>query len=283
VPPGITFPGSVNPSGALGHLAMWPTGQTQPVVSTLNSFLGTVVANAAIVPAGTAGSVDVFVSNTTDLIIDINGYYAAQSGITLAQGTAASPSLSFAGDSGTGIFSSGNGVLNVAAGGANRLSISSGGNVGIGADTPEAKLHVAGAPEGIRVQGQAVGDANNAFVTFYDASGTRIGYVGDGSDYDKSVALDSDSGDVVLNTGAGRVLTATSTGRVGIGTTNPLVKLHVEGGTVTAVYGHTSDSTGYGVYGNNTSSPSAQAPPAFMAIAAAAARSGTVCMAKAAP
>src|SRR5262252_10117438 len=33
VPPGITFPGSVNPSGALGHLTMWPTGQPQPVVS----------------------------------------------------------------------------------------------------------------------------------------------------------------------------------------------------------------------------------------------------------
>src|SRR5499427_10058497 len=67
VPPGTTFPGTVNPSGALGHLTIWPTGLSQPVVSTLNSFLGTVVSNAAIVPAGTSGSVDVFVTNSTDL------------------------------------------------------------------------------------------------------------------------------------------------------------------------------------------------------------------------
>jgi hypothetical protein len=129
VPPGTTFPGMVNPSGALGHLTMWPTGQPQPVVSTLNSFLGTVVANAAIVPAGTGGAVDVFVSNNTDLIIDINGYYAPQSGITLAQGTAAAPSLSFSGDAGTGIFSSGLGTLNITTGGTNRLTVRSDGDL----------------------------------------------------------------------------------------------------------------------------------------------------------
>jgi hypothetical protein len=50
----------------------------QPLVSTLNSFLGTVVSNAAIVPAGTNGSVDVFVTHSTDFILDINGYYAPQ-------------------------------------------------------------------------------------------------------------------------------------------------------------------------------------------------------------
>src|SRR5215471_20216131 len=114
VPPGTTFPGSVNPSGALGFLTIWPTGVAQPVVSTLNSFLGTVVADAAIVPAGSNGSVDVFVYNNTDMIIDINGYYAPQNAITLTQGTAAAPALSFSGDAGTGIFSSGAGTLNVA-------------------------------------------------------------------------------------------------------------------------------------------------------------------------
>jgi hypothetical protein len=35
-----------------------------------------VLANAAIVPAGTNGEIAVYVSNTTDLIIDINGYFA---------------------------------------------------------------------------------------------------------------------------------------------------------------------------------------------------------------
>ena len=67
---------TVVPPGPLAYLTTWPAGQFQPTVSTLNSFNGTVVANAAIVPAGTSGSVSVFVSNTTDLIIDVNGYFA---------------------------------------------------------------------------------------------------------------------------------------------------------------------------------------------------------------
>ncbi|HLJ45718.1 MAG TPA: hypothetical protein VKU01_06915, partial [Bryobacteraceae bacterium] len=67
---------TVVPSGPLGYLTAWPTGQAQPVVSTLNSPAGKVVANAAIVPAGTGGAVTVFVTNPTDLILDINAYFA---------------------------------------------------------------------------------------------------------------------------------------------------------------------------------------------------------------
>jgi hypothetical protein len=44
-------------------------------VSTLNAPDGEVVANAAIVPAGGTGSIDVYVTNTTDLVIDTNGYF----------------------------------------------------------------------------------------------------------------------------------------------------------------------------------------------------------------
>jgi uncharacterized repeat protein (TIGR01451 family) len=67
---------TVVPGGALGYLSTWPTGQAQPYVSTLNSWTGKVVANAAIVPAGTNESISVFVSNPTDVILDINGYFA---------------------------------------------------------------------------------------------------------------------------------------------------------------------------------------------------------------
>ncbi len=67
---------TVVPPGIMQYLTTWPTGQPQPVVSTLNSYNGTVVANAAIVPAGTSGSISVFVTDNTDVIIDINGYFA---------------------------------------------------------------------------------------------------------------------------------------------------------------------------------------------------------------
>ena len=67
------------PRGTLGFLTAWPGGQTQPLVSTLNAPTGTVTANAAIVPAGTNGDLSVFVTNDSDLVIDINGYFAPPS------------------------------------------------------------------------------------------------------------------------------------------------------------------------------------------------------------
>ena len=75
-----------NPSGQpLNYLTVWPSNQTQPVVSTLNNPTATVVANAAIVPAAPDGDIDVYAYNTTDLIIDIDGYFAAsgQNGLSL--------------------------------------------------------------------------------------------------------------------------------------------------------------------------------------------------------
>ncbi|MCU1221907.1 MAG: hypothetical protein JWN42_3104, partial [Candidatus Angelobacter sp.] len=64
------------PKKALGFLTTWPAGQTQPLVSTLNSTTGAVTANAAIVPSGTNGDISVFVTDASDLVIDVNGYFA---------------------------------------------------------------------------------------------------------------------------------------------------------------------------------------------------------------
>jgi hypothetical protein len=66
---------AVVPSATLGYLTLWPTGQTRPVASTLNSLDGRVKSNAAIVPAGTGGAVSVFASDTTNAILDIDGYF----------------------------------------------------------------------------------------------------------------------------------------------------------------------------------------------------------------
>ncbi len=68
---------SVVPHGGLGYMTVWPTGQPRPLVSTLNDVPGTIIANAAIVPVGTSGDISVYPSNDTDVIIDINGYFAA--------------------------------------------------------------------------------------------------------------------------------------------------------------------------------------------------------------
>jgi hypothetical protein len=72
---------TVVPLGQLSYLTLWPTGQPQPGVSTLNSWTGIVVANAAIVPAGTGGAVSVFVTDPTDVILDIDGYFDSPSAV----------------------------------------------------------------------------------------------------------------------------------------------------------------------------------------------------------
>lgn len=69
---------TVVPVEALAYLTVWPAGQSQPVVSTLNAFDGGVTANAALVPAGTAGAVSVFATNRTHVVIDANGYFARE-------------------------------------------------------------------------------------------------------------------------------------------------------------------------------------------------------------
>ena len=51
----------------------------------MNDIPGTIIANAAIVTAGASGQVSVYPTNDTDLVIDINGYFAAagQGGLSL--------------------------------------------------------------------------------------------------------------------------------------------------------------------------------------------------------
>jgi uncharacterized protein (TIGR03437 family) len=71
---------TVVPLGPLGFLQVFPAGQGQPSVSTLNSGDGRVKANAAIVPAGVNGAVTLFASDPTHVIVDINGYFVPASG-----------------------------------------------------------------------------------------------------------------------------------------------------------------------------------------------------------
>ncbi|HXN45164.1 MAG TPA: BACON domain-containing carbohydrate-binding protein, partial [Bryobacteraceae bacterium] len=71
---------TVVPAGYLGYLKTWPTGQAQPNVSTLNSWTGKVVANAALVPAGNSGAISVYAEDTTQVVLDTNGYFGAPGG-----------------------------------------------------------------------------------------------------------------------------------------------------------------------------------------------------------
>ena len=75
---------TVVPQGPLSYLTIWPAGEAQPLVSTMNSLDGRIKANAAIVPAGASRAVSVYASDTTDVVLDIDGYFAPPGSSTLA-------------------------------------------------------------------------------------------------------------------------------------------------------------------------------------------------------
>ncbi len=74
-----SFNVTVVPGNSVGFITAYPAGQTQPLAATLVWQPNVVVSNAAIVAAGTGGSVDVYANAGTDLVVDINGYYAPPS------------------------------------------------------------------------------------------------------------------------------------------------------------------------------------------------------------
>lgn len=71
------------PQGPLQFLTAWPAGASQPNVSNINSPSGRVLANSVIIPASADGSIDVFTFDRSDLLIDINGYFAPDNGLGL--------------------------------------------------------------------------------------------------------------------------------------------------------------------------------------------------------
>src|ERR1700677_2789362 len=70
---------TVVPDGPLGYVSVWPTGAAQPLVSTLNSPDGRVKANAALATGGNGGEISVYASDKTDLVLDVSGYFTANS------------------------------------------------------------------------------------------------------------------------------------------------------------------------------------------------------------
>jgi len=119
---------TVVPSGFLGYLSAWPTGnRPSPDVSILNSLTGQVIANAAVIPAGTSGSFDVFVTNVTEVVIDINGYYVFPSATPL-NGTASAPAVTF-GNTSTGLFSTAANTVSIGTCGQSRLIVRSDGDL----------------------------------------------------------------------------------------------------------------------------------------------------------
>jgi hypothetical protein len=59
-----------------GHLRIFPCGQVTPNASTLNYSGADAVANLTVQAPGAGGSVCVYASGATDVIVDVNGWFA---------------------------------------------------------------------------------------------------------------------------------------------------------------------------------------------------------------
>jgi hypothetical protein len=131
---------TVVPQGPIGFLTAYPTGQSLPLAATLVWSQGSITSNAAIVPAGTSGSINVYASNVTDLVIDINGYYAAPTDLNgntaIGAGTLANNTTGSLGNTAIGniaLSSNTTGNLNTAMGDESlRFNTTGGNNTAIG-------------------------------------------------------------------------------------------------------------------------------------------------------
>lgn len=70
---------AVQPSAG-GYLTVYPDGTSRPTASNVNMSQGITVPNRVIVPLGSDGAIDVYASASTNVIVDISGWYSAPGG-----------------------------------------------------------------------------------------------------------------------------------------------------------------------------------------------------------
>jgi hypothetical protein len=77
----VTLNVTVTQTNAVSYLSIWPKGETQPTVSSLNWDAGWTVPNAVTVKVGTGGQISIYNNlGSANVIVDVVGYYKAGSG-----------------------------------------------------------------------------------------------------------------------------------------------------------------------------------------------------------
>jgi len=213
------------------------SGDTGTITSTMLAD-GTIVnedVNAAAAIAGTKISPD-FGSQT----VQTTGI------VSHALGSAAAPTVTFTGDTNTGIYSPGADQVAISTGGSGRLFINSNGDVGVGTGgTQGTKLHAVG--------GNIWSGNFYEVGRFQKSSGTAISLGYDNSDYVATVGAYSHDGtpsnlSFWTYPGSGAVqerLRITSAGLVGVGTSTPNVTGF--GGATVLTVSNTASSVNTGV------------------------------------
>jgi len=190
------------------------------------------------------GTLDVTGASTLDSTLSVAGVSS------FASGSAAAPSLTFTGDTNTGIYRPGADQVAISTNGVGRLFIDASGRVGIGT-SPANDFDVvktsSGATSTARIASTAPSGINNANLIL-DSGGSgsstlRFDY--EGSTNFASISSESSTKTLIFSTNATERLRITSDGKLGLGTSSPSSKLYVLGDA--SNYGITTEApSGYG-------------------------------------
>ena len=145
--------------------------------------------------------------------------------LTLELGTVTSPSLTFEGDLNTGIYSPGANQIAITTGGGQRLYVGSDGRVGIGTGSPDAQLKVQ-APNSDSITSAFAVRQNNAADSAQATCLIKQDPVNSSS---RIIANGTTTPSLKLGTAGNIAVTINSSQQVGIGTSVPIVPLHVIG------------------------------------------------------
>jgi hypothetical protein len=133
-------------------------------------------------------------------------------------GAAATPSITFTGDTNTGIYSPGADQVAISTNGTGRLFVDASGRLGVGTSSPAVNLHIraTGTPI-LRIQDD---DGTGQYSDFYNSAGQSV--------YNAVNGAGVSGAHIFLQAGneSARIDT---TGRLGLGTSNPASSLHIAG------------------------------------------------------
>jgi hypothetical protein len=71
----VTVNVTVTEPASAGYVTVWPCGEDRPFASNLNFVAGQTVPNAAIAGVGAGGSICLFTTSTTHIVVDMAGFF----------------------------------------------------------------------------------------------------------------------------------------------------------------------------------------------------------------
>jgi hypothetical protein len=210
------FVGTVTSVGLSGGTTGLTVSGTNPITSSGTFTLGgtLAVANGGTGVTTSTGTVAVVLSNTPTLVTPILGAATATS-IANGLGAVGTPSYTFTGDLNTGMWSPAADTIAVSTAGAERVRVTSAGNVGIGTSSPSYALDVS-----------ATGNISGQFKT---SGSINALYLADAGTTAGTLYVGTVGNDFRVVTGSNERMRILSTGLVGIGNTAPTTALDVSG------------------------------------------------------